>query len=434
MSKKIIGKYPVSHLLILMIFIVGAASAQTTTRFATTADVQKDSVRKRVSPKGCNLFANYIPDTLSPGLTPMRLIRINIHFIQDGNGQNNFSEKEGTAWATKLIEQANNRLAGNQKMLLPHGNTNPAYPIPFRYVLTGDPGVAGDDGIYFHRDDSLFCMNKRAKGKNANNVYDRAQYNKYGVQKNAVINVFLMEHCPDSARSATYKASHDGIGTSGFAKLVGEYFIHKNQYRVSGRDTIRFSPWDASALFNHELGHVLGLMHSWNTDDGCDDTPKNPGCWNTNEPAGCTEVSNNVMDYNASQGAYSPCQIGKIIYGFYSEKQSRKFMVNDWCKYDASKSITIGTGETVEWHRSVDIFGDLVVKNNATLTLHCNVFLPPGGKIILEPKATLILDGCTLTSGCDKPFEGIEIQTTKKSTPQIFFKNGSVVENVLHPL
>lgn len=43
----------------------------------------------------------------------------------------------------------------------------------------------------------------------------------------------------------------------------------------------------------------------------------NANCWNVNEPAGpnCSsinQVSNNLMDYNFSQDALSPCQIGII--------------------------------------------------------------------------------------------------------------------------
>ena len=420
-------------LLLLTGLLLHPASAQKVTRrFATDNDIVKDSLAKRKNSPLCNNPLSYLPDTLHPELSPMRHVRINVHIIQDGHGNYNFSEAEGRKWIKSLVENANTRLKMNGKMNLPTGNSTPVLPIPFRYQLTGDPNNPKDDGIYFHRNDSLFCMNK--KSKNKNNVFDTRQYETYGIRKDTVINIFFIEHCPDSIKSPTYKASNDGVGTGTWVKMVGSYYNWSHPVVMSNGDTMRYSTWQAAGLFNHELGHTLGLSHSWNSDDGCEDTPLNRGCWNFNDPAGCTEVSNNVMDYNYSQMAYSPCQIGKICRNFHNPKQTRKFLVPEWCTYDETKTITIKSGESAEWDRAVDVFGDLVVENNATLTITCNVSIPPGGKIILMPKATLILDGCTITSLCEGSFEGIEIWEKKNTKPQIFLKNRARVEKIVHPI
>lgn len=403
-------------------------------RFAASAEAVIDSVSRRMPSKSCNQWSSYTPDSLHPEFTPMRYVRINVHVMQDANGENNFQGAAGRKWIKEVIAYANDRLEHNTKMNLPHGNNTPVLPLPFRFVLTGDPKNPKDDGIYFHRDDSLFCMNKKAHGKQLNSVYDSRQYQVYGVQKDTVINIFFIEHCPDSAKSPTYKASNDGIGTGNWAKLVGSYYLWK-RFRINEKgDTVRFAPWDAASLLVHELGHCLGLQHTWNQDDGCDDTPKNPGCWNVNEPPGCQDVSNNVMDYNASKSAFSPCQISKICQRFYDNQGTRKYLVPQWCSYDSSKPITIHSGETIEWNSSMDVYGDLIVENNATLTVHCTLSIPPGGKIILYPKATLILDGCVVTSRCSNSFEGIEMMIKKKWKPTIHLKNGAVMENVKHAL
>jgi hypothetical protein len=317
-------------------------------------------------------------------------------------------------------------LSKNEKMNLPKDNSTEVVPIPFRYVLAGDPANPNDDGIYYHRNDSLFAMNKKSKKKD--NVFDRRQYELYGIQKEQVINIFFIEHYPDSAASPTYKASSDGVGTGSWAKLVGSYHLWKNPVVLENGDTLKFTTWTLSALMNHELGHCLGLSHSWNVDDGCDDTPKHPGCWNFGAPP-CEVCSNNVMDYNAYQKAYTPCQIAKICMGFYNDKTTRKYLVNDWCNYQPEKSTTIAAGDQVEWAGSMDIFGDLVVENNATLTIRCTVSMPPGSKIILMPKATLILDGCIITSRCSNgTWEGIEILSGKKFKPSIITRNKVIVE------
>jgi hypothetical protein len=423
-----------SLLFILILLLVNTLQAQrSNVRFATATDAAIDSAKRRTPSKLCNQTSSYIPDTLHPELTPMRDIRINVHIMQDANGENNFSGPEGKNWVKGMIASGNQRLAQNQKMFLPHGNNTPVLHVPFRFVLAGDPKNPDDDGIYFHQDDSLFCMNKKARGKQVNSVYDMRQYQVYGIQKDTVINIFLIEHCPDSVKSPTYKASNDGIGTGSWAKLAGCYYLWKHPPVSQNGDTFKFNPWDASALLNHELGHCLGLNHTWNQDDGCDDTPKNPGCWNFNEPAGCQDVSNNVMDYNNYKNALTPCQIGKVCQNFYTDRGTRKYLIPQWCDYDPSKSLTIHSGENIEWNGSVDVFGDLIVENNATLTVHCTLSIPPGGKIILNPKSTLILDGCVVTSRCSNSFEGIEVMTRKKAKPIILLKNGEVIQNVVHP-
>ena len=140
------------------------------------------------------------------------------------------------------------------------------------------------------------------------------------------------------------------------------------------------------------------------------------------------------MDYNNWKNAYTPCQIGKICQNFYNDRGSRIYLVPQWCSYDSSKSITIHSGESIEWNGSMDVYGDLIVENNATLTVRCTLSIPPGGKIILHPKATLILDGCIVTSRCTGSFDGIEIITRKKNKPMIHLMNGAVIQHVKHPL
>src|ERR1051325_9594187 len=84
---------------------------KTKTRFATAADAVIDSAKRRIASKSCNQISSYIPDTLHPEYSPMRYVRVNIHVIQDANGQNNFSGAAGRQWVKDIVATANMRVS-----------------------------------------------------------------------------------------------------------------------------------------------------------------------------------------------------------------------------------------------------------------------------------------------------------------------------------
>jgi len=67
-------------------------------------------------------------------------------------------------------------------------------------------------------------------------------------------------------KSKHYKADVTGIAlrSSGAVKIAGWHANAETPY------------WELSKNLNHELGHILGLSHSWTRNDGCDDTPPHP--------------------------------------------------------------------------------------------------------------------------------------------------------------
>lgn len=381
----------------------------------------------------CMQSNHYRPDTNRLADFPMRHVRINFHIIQDPKRTITFNREQGVSYVKQLVKYANYDLRNNKKMMLPKGNNTPVLPIRVQYVLTGKKNDPQDEGVYFHQHPELWKYFKKGKLRN---IYSRRVYQKFGVRKGEVVNVFLLEHHPDSVKSPTYKASKDGVGYTNFAKLVGCFqYVNSEDFSSNGRFSSRAYVFEN--LLNHELGHSLGLAHTWNMNDGCDDTPRNEGCWGPNGDPPCDKeyTSNNVMDYNYMQNAYTPCQIGKIHKKLSRPGSSqRKKLKPTWCEYKEDSAIVIGAFENVVWQGNKDLEGDVIVNNRGSLTIQCRLHIPKGAKIILKPKANLVLDGATITNLCGHEWQGIEVLENPRNAPAIQMKNGAKLENVAHPL
>lgn len=388
-------------------------------------------------PNPCHDYNNYIPDTNRLHFSPMRYVRLNIHFINSADSTQNFKPQEGIRFAQELVNHANYLLSVNHKMFLPPGNNTPVLPTQYRYVLTGKPDDPDDLGVYFHYNDSLFICNKKDyTSRSIYSLFYGGQFDLYGVQKNEALNVFFVEHPPDSLGSPTYKFTTNGVGKPDWAKMVGAFHhFTTNKDPVTGASN--YNGGSIAGLFNHELGHSVGLAHTWNLNDGCDDTPMNPNHWNFPEvaPEKHNEVSNNVMDYNAFQNAWTPCQIGKVQLNCATPNSlQRRIIRPDWCHYDPTQPIQIYPGDTVVWLGNKDFNTDIIVHHRAQLTIHCTVSLPQGAAIKVKMGGTLVLDGATITNLCNQKWRGIEVEKRFKKRSRIVLKRNAQLLNMQYEL
>ncbi len=366
----------------------------------------------------CNDNMAYAPEVGEPLLHKMRVVKVNVHFMYDDNGNHNFGKAEGKKFMRELLHNANTRLSKVHAMNLPEGNNTPTFPAQMKYVVTPATNKAGDDGFYFHRDSELFYFINKGK---ARNNYSRDVIKKYSIGADSILNIFVLPHHPDSTKSKTYKPHGSGIALGTSLKVAG---LYENDRKS----------WTYATLVNHEIGHIFGLRHSWSGNDGCDDTPKHPNCWDKNHPKckGKSLASNNMMDYNSSQMAITPCQMGIVRKNIAEiDGKHRKLIVPTWCTLDPTQKILIK--ENKIWNGAKDLHHDVLVKKGSELTITCRVSFPRDAKITVEPGAKLILDNAWLHNSCDDTWLGIEIIEAGGKSGIVEYIGEVKIDNVADP-
>lgn len=353
------------------------------------------------------------PELYSPCLigdyTSTKFIRVNFHFMNSEDESSNYNPDKGNEVVRQLLKNANLRLRSNEKMNLPIGNDTPVCSPDYQYIIQSDHG---DDGVFYHYDDELcFFANK---GKHRNN-YDEAVIAKYSVGLDSVINIFIMPHIPVKMREKTYTVTSTGVALGTALKIAGLYETNKK-------------PWEVATLLNHEIGHILGLRHSWRMNDKCADTPMHSNCWSSSGKGKCKVASNNVMDYNNSQMAWSPCQLGIIHKSFNKlESSQRKLLIPNWCEKSATPIII---DQDLSWNQALDVNQDIIISSGASLIISCRLHMAGNTSITIEPHGQLILNGAYIHNDCGELWNGIKIVSVRNDKGVLKATTESTIENI----
>jgi hypothetical protein len=230
----------------------------------------------------CNDWNTYA--AVDPNNTEIKTVRITFHIIQKSDGSSNFIDNQASrTWlSVNLMNAINAKMGGLQPMNLPTSSPT-INDCRIRFSLAN---------IYFWQDDYGWAYQQtQSFGDYLHNSYVTNQASVS--YKDNSVHIFMSENTTGKGRAS-------GFGDKQWITLSGIY----TKYLAN-------NTWDTASLTCHELGHSLGLYHTWSGDD-CNDTPNNPNCWNINEPAGCTPLSNNLMDYNAASNALTICQTNKM--------------------------------------------------------------------------------------------------------------------------
>jgi Secretion system C-terminal sorting domain/Right handed beta helix region len=153
----------------------------------------------------------------------------------------------------------------------------------------------------------------------------------------------------------------------------------------------------------HEYGHYFGLVHP---DTGCN--------------------LNIMRPDKPSRTSLSGCQV-RTMYETIMSKNLRKYVI---CEDVLNFNLEVNSNET--WKMNTRVFGDIVVKNGATLIITCQVHLSPNGKIVIERGGKLVLDGGLLTGDCSDKWRGIivegDVPGNQLLSGKVVLKNDAIIE------
>jgi hypothetical protein len=367
-----------------------------------------DSMSFFVQGSGCNDMQNYIPDNSNNFQnTPIITFRINFHFLRklDGSGIYQEDQSENVA---EIVEHLN---------IFYENIYNPVIEVSPPAVYINDSRIRFEEyGIYYH-----YSNEDYESGVTCDSYY----YNIYGIDKETVFNIFFYKN--DNFNNT------NGCGPFPYVNIFNYFQNYANMQLIA-----------------HELGHVIGLSHTFAgcNDDGIDDTYHpdiNLGFYECgmNEPyyRDCypyyfTGISNNIMGYNKCRSYLSPKQLAIVQYKNITDPIRRRYI-----KYIYDETYPdINIISNAVWESSKVITSNLIINNDKELLIKCNVNLGPNSKIIIKPGAKLIIDGGELRSLCSEPWSGIEVwgNSAEHQFPDangnykqgyLELKNGAVIEN-----
>jgi Metallo-peptidase family M12 len=296
---------------------------------------------------------------------PICTINMRFHFMPRLDKQAQFTPQEARAIAQNMVKYANQNLSNLNPANIPAPNGKlPAHVKDSRLRLHLY-SETNDEGVVIHEKDQI----------DLNDPYD-----------GRVVDVYFV-YC--------YSPNEKGDSLSCcFNQAVSDTRIEFcNVWKVLATDTAIQN--NRSRLLVHELGHILGLSHTFSCGNECENEDIDPKaeCGGPCEWVGdaCAKRGNNIMSYRFGSGndyntALTPCQWAHIFNKIMRERpQSRVF---DQTK--DNNALLIEEDET--WDSPKILNCDVIVDYNAKLTIRadvhftegCTVYVRRWGKVILE--------------------------------------------------
>ena len=295
-------------------------------------------------------------------------------------------------------------------------NNNGIYSIKTSSVLNNNVTVTFKTFLNNVTDNSGLI--KGISNDNSSNRF--YSFNKYHKDDSSAIHIYFVRN-----NSECYQ---NGFGE---AKGIPAYALRM----VNPMGTL---PWINSELLAHELGHCLGLSHTWLTSSIIINDIFNPDNNLLALPCNTTSISNNIMGYNSCRNFLSPLQIAYVRRELNVDPLIMKTVLEST---QSNSNNVIIINSNVVWDSREIIGGSLTIETGATLTVKCRVHFSPQGKVIIKPGGKLVIDGGELTSVFGQMWQGIEVwgTTSQHQYPltqptyqgKLELKNGGTIENAI---
>lgn len=314
----------------------------------------------------CNLLSNFIPDES----TPVRIIRLAFHVLQreaplpkgnfDENNANDVAFLEGLRdRLNSLYAQCNFQWCNCDYV----GGLGHTRNSKIQFEL---------DGIYYHRDNVGYGNGNGTYGSSYN-------YDNYASCRNEVLNVFFSNPPLKTA---------SGYGPANFVSLFNYY----DEYQQAGGGT-----WGGGNLLGHEIGHTLGLSHSFipsgQLADMCQSELTNGvGKYCEDRATDCT-CGNNVMSYSRASDYFSPLQMATMRRRLTIVEGASKFL-----KLDLQPTPIYIEQSGVVWDEARIVDSDVHIMPGASLRIECRVVMAENARIVVRRGARLVVDGGVVTS------------------------------------
>jgi len=140
------------------------------------------------------------------------------------------------------------------------------------------------------------------------------------------------------------------------------------------------------------------------------------------------------MGGNKSNCYISPKQAGQM-HRSLALTSARRFVEQ------AKSDIPLVLDNNQIWDFDIRLYRDVILQSGTALTISCRVIMPFGGKLIVSPGATLIVDGGIITTEDDLFWHGIEVHGDAgqhqyeiggmSAQGKLILKNGAVIKNAL---
>ncbi len=404
----------------------------------TTEDTLSEgsSVSQTCNNNFSNFRTNHADDMVPQGIDRTLKIKTNVIFVQDDNGNGNYSisNPDHMDYWHRVFDSMNLQL----KLLVEENCNCPTMPYHYSNIhIEFVPRFVEIQNSYYwnHRHDPDSNITDSSNKPYLNAIHNLAtQVPGYVDGFDWIIttdSVFwyrwlavggavpIWEYGYDCVNGPVYTVDSSCVNYSGFPSYdlnrpamwhsPDKYLIHVNAYNhvwPYGQDIIDLYIKSTAEGALHEYGHYFGLSHPPN---------QNTCPSNIMQPGG-----------GSDRTSFSGCQV-RTMYETLMTKNLRKYVI---CEDKLDFSIVVNSDET--WAINTRIFGDIEIRDSSTLTITCKIAMDPKSRIIVGRGSRLIVDGGLITSDCSEKWNGIivegDVPGKQSNSGKVVLKNMAIIE------